>query len=89
MPSATAPHYQLAVMCKHHARFRHTHTGDDRNKCFALSLKVIEQLFFLIIILLQRSMEISRNCTISQLSTLYQLLIPMDKMLLLWQFVFF
>lgn len=46
MPSATAPHYQLAVMCKHDTHFRHTHTGDDRNKCFALSLKVIEQLFF-------------------------------------------
>lgn len=88
MPSATAPHYQLAVMCKHDTHFRHTHTGDDRNKCFALSLKVIEQLFF-IIILLQRSMEISRNCMISQLSTLYQLLIPMNKMLLLWQLVFF
>lgn len=34
-------------------------------------------------------MEISRNCTISQLSILYQFLIPTNKMLLLWQFVFF
>lgn len=54
---ATTPYYQLAVMCKHHTHFRHTHTGDDKNKCFALSLKVIEQHFFIIIILPQGLME--------------------------------
>lgn len=46
MLAATTPYYQLAVMCKHHTHFRHTHTGDDKNKCFALSLKVIERHFF-------------------------------------------
>lgn len=73
-------------MCKHHTHFRHTHTGDDKDKCFALSLKVIEQLFLLSLLLLQRSMENYK--VLEELSVLRSSVLTND-IFLRWHFLHF